>query len=124
MQANSSGDTAPELALRSALHRVGFRYYTHRRPIRDLRCTADIVFPRMRVCVFVDGCFWHGCEEHRRAPVANSDYWGPKIARNVERDRRNNAILREMGWTVIRIWEHEPVEAAIGRIAEMLAARA
>lgn len=120
MLANSSGDTAPELALRSALHRAGFRYFTHRRPVKGLRCTADLIFPRRRVCVFVDGCFWHGCEAHRRVPVANAGYWGPKIARNVERDRRNNALLGEMGWTVVRIWEHEPVEEAVARVADAL----
>jgi len=54
-------------------------------------------------------------------PVANADYWGPKIARNVERDRRNDALLSEMGWTVVRIWEHEPVEEGVARIAASLA---
>lgn len=124
MRANSSGDTAPELALRSALHRAGFRYFTHRRPISGFPCAADLIFPRSRLCVFVDGCFWHGCETHRRVPAANASYWGPKIARNVERDRRNNDFLRGMGWRVIRIWEHEPVEEAVARVAEALVAGA
>ena len=118
MKANRSKDTSPELAIRSALHRRGFRFFTHRRPLAGLRCTADIVFSRKRVCVFVDGCFWHGCSEHRRIPRANADYWVPKIQRNIERDRRNDEALRAAGWTVVRVWEHEDVSEAVARVTE------
>lgn len=120
MRANRSRDTTPELAIRSALHQAGLRFFVHRRPLPELRCTADIVFPRRRLCVFIDGCFWHGCELHRRIPKRNAEYWGAKIARNVERDRRNDAALAEAGWTTIRIWEHEPVSAAIDRVIAAL----
>jgi DNA mismatch endonuclease (patch repair protein) len=120
MQANRSKDTTPERAIRSALHRAGFRFFVHRRPEAGLRCTADIVFPAKKICIFVDGCFWHGCEVHGRTPKRNAGYWQPKIARNVERDRRNDAWLGDAGWTVLRIWEHEPVESATARVAAVL----
>jgi DNA mismatch endonuclease (patch repair protein) len=107
MRANRSRDTAPELALRRALHRAGLRFFVHRRPVAGVRCVADVVFPRFQLCVFVDGCFWHGCPQHRRPPKANSDYWRAKIARNAQRDRRNDVALAEEGWTVLRFWEHE-----------------
>jgi len=80
-----------------------------------------VVFPRQRVAVFVDGCFWHRCPEHGTSPRANNDYWTAKLDRNVARDRRNNEALVAAGWTVLRVWEHEdPVDAA-SRIAETLA---
>jgi DNA mismatch endonuclease, patch repair protein len=120
MQANRSRDTGPELAVRSALHREGFRFFTHRRPVPELRCLADIVFPRKRVCVFVDGCFWHGCEVHRRTPKNNAGYWTKKIARNIERDRQNDVALASAGWTVIRVWEHESPADAVERIGRAL----
>src|SRR5579859_4803362 len=88
MRANRSRDTSPELALRSALHRAGLRFRVNfkvraddRRPI-----SVDIAFPRRKVAVFVDGCFWHGCKEHRTIPVANRAYWAPKIEENARRD--------------------------------------
>lgn len=72
----------------------------------------DLVFPRRRVAVFVDGCFWHVCPEHGREPTRNEWYWTPKLRRNVERDRAADAALEAAGWRVIRIWEHVPVEEA------------
>ena len=72
-----------------------------------VRCKADIVFPRQMVCVFVDGCFWHGCSRHFGTPKTNSAWWAEKIAANVERDARQTALLREHGWRVVRVWEHE-----------------
>ena len=111
-------DTGPELALRRELHRRGLRYFVHRRPLANLRRQADVVFPRARVAVFVDGCFWHGCPIHgRREHRTNGWYWPEKIGRNEARDRDTNARLKAAGWTPIRIWEHdEPARAAV-RIA-------
>jgi DNA mismatch endonuclease (patch repair protein) len=97
MRANKGRDTLPERRLRSHLHRLGLRFRKHARPLPALRCTADVLFPRQRVAVFVDGCFWHGCPEHGRVPRSNRAYWEPKLARNVERDRRNDRALSEAG---------------------------
>lgn len=106
-------DTNPELALRSELHRRGLRFRVDRRPVPGVRTRADLVFPREKVAVYVDGCFWHGCPDHGTMPKANADFWGPKLARNKERDREIDEALTDEGWTVIRAWEHEdPVSAA------------
>lgn len=113
MRANRRADTGPERALRSELHRLGLRFR------KDLRLRfagssvrPDIVFTKARIAVFVDGCFWHQCPEHGRMPKANRDYWMPKLMRNVERDRANDAALVDNGWTVLRFFEHVPAEAA------------
>lgn len=112
-------DTNPEVALRSLLHRSGLRYRVHRRPIATLRREADVVFPRARVAVFVDGCFWHQCPQHATVPQNNADWWRAKLDRNVERDRATDEILKSSGWMPLRIWEHEdPRKAAlkVGRV--------
>lgn len=67
----------------------------------------DFVFPRLKIAVFIDGCFWHRCPNHCRLPASNKDYWNNKIERNRIRDKKTSKALREKGWTVIRIWEHE-----------------
>jgi DNA mismatch endonuclease (patch repair protein) len=107
MQANVGRETTAERAARRALYAAGLRYREDIRPEPGLRCTADIVFPRQRVCVFIDGCFWHACPEHFAAPKMNSAWWTEKILANVERDARQTSLLRERGWTVVRFWEHE-----------------
>jgi DNA mismatch endonuclease (patch repair protein) len=118
MQANRRRDTKPEMALRSALHRAGFRYRCdYRIDLPEGRVRPDIVFTRRRVAVFIDGCFWHCCPEHGSKPSVNQGYWSPKLARNVERDARNTGLLREAGWTVLRIWEHVHVKAAFELVA-------
>ncbi len=111
-------DTGPELALRRELHRRGLRYFVHRRPLNELRRTADIVFPRLQVAVFVDGCFWHGCPEHgQRDHCTNDWYWPEKIQRNRKRDADTDNRLRCAGWTPIRVWEHESPMLAATKIA-------
>ncbi|OJU41478.1 MAG: hypothetical protein BGN97_09890 [Microbacterium sp. 69-10] len=121
MQANRRRDTKPELALRSVLHRAGFRYRVdYRIDLPGGRVRPDIVFTRKRIAVFVDGCFWHCCPEHGSQPSVNQPYWSPKLARNVERDARNTKLLREADWTVLRIWEHESVSSALNRVTEAL----
>ena len=110
-------DTAPELALRRELHRLGLRYYVHRQPLQTLRRQADVVFPRNKVAVFVDGCFWHGCPEHgRREHRTNGWYWPAKIERNRQRDQDTDERLREAGWAVVRVWEHEDAHEAARRV--------
>ena len=116
MLANRRRDTKPELVLRQELHRRGLRYRVDFAPIRGLRCRPDLVFTRARVAVFVDGCFWHRCPVHGTAPVANGDWWRAKLDGNVARDRRNDRALREAGWEVLRVWEHEPLVDAAGRV--------
>ena len=105
MQANVGRETAAERLVRSYLHRAGFRFRKDARPVRKLRCAADLVFRRHKICIFVDGCFWHRCPRCYRPPKSNQDYWLPKIARNCERDRQTNRSLRRMNWRVIRFWE-------------------
>ncbi|MEA5456428.1 very short patch repair endonuclease [Sinomonas sp. JGH33] len=107
MQGNRSRDTAPELLVRRAVHAMGLRYRVAFRPEPDLRRTADLVFTRARIAVFIDGCYWHGCPEHYIEPKRNVDYWRPKIARNRERDEQTTAALASRGWLVLRFWSHE-----------------
>jgi DNA mismatch endonuclease, patch repair protein len=97
-------DSGAEVALRSALHGGGLRFRVQRK-IEGI--TVDIAFVRAKVAVLVDGCFWHGCPEHATYPKTNTAYWLPKLEANKERDLRQSRCLKEAGWTVIRIWEHE-----------------
>ena len=114
--------TKPELALRAALHARGYRYRKDFRldlPLRRVR--PDIAFTRRKVAVFVDGCFWHACPDHGSKPANNTWYWGPKLQRNVERDRVADAALSAAGWDVVRVWEHEPLDAAVTAVLAALA---
>ncbi len=121
MLANRRRDTSPELAVRRRLHAAGLRYRVdYPADSTDRRRRADIVFIRAKVVVFIDGCFWHGCPEHFIAPKSNASYWGPKIARNKERDRASTDRLREDGWKVLRFWEHEDPEDVVARIVEVV----
>nr|WP_034654163.1 very short patch repair endonuclease [Cellulosimicrobium sp. MM] len=104
-------DTAAELAVRRELHRRGLRYFVQRAVLPGRR-RADIVFPRARVAVFVDGCFWHSCPQHATSPKTNAAWWADKLARNVSRDRQTDADLRAAGWQVVRLWEHESASDA------------
>lgn len=97
-------DTGPELKIRKLLFAKGFRGY---RIHYDLPGKPDIVFTRQKVVIFIDGCFWHKCPKCFREPETRKDFWMNKINSNVGRDQKNNQILKEMGWKVIRIWEHE-----------------
>jgi DNA mismatch endonuclease (patch repair protein) len=113
MQATRRRDTPAELALRRELHARGLRYRVDYPPLENLRRRADIVFTRAKVAVFCDGCWWHGCPEHRTWPTANAEWWREKIDANQRRDRDTDARLAAAGWDVVRVWEHEdPVETA------------
>ena len=114
MRGNRRTDTKPEIALRSALHAMGYRYRKDFRldlPLRRVR--PDIAFTGRKVAVFVDGCFWHACPEHGSKPKSNEWYWSPKLVKNVERDRAGDEALRQAGWTVVRLWEHVPLPDAV-----------
>ncbi|MFC6421943.1 very short patch repair endonuclease [Ornithinimicrobium tianjinense] len=113
-------DTAPEVALRRALHAQGRRFRVVYPVPGNRRRTIDIAFTRAKVAVFVDGCFWHGCPEHGTQPRANSGWWAAKLAANRARDEDTDRLLREAGWRVIRVWEHEDVATALARVQETL----
>ncbi|MCX4093823.1 very short patch repair endonuclease [Nocardia sp. alder85J] len=115
--------TAPELALRRELHRRGCRYFVDRAPLKGLRRRADLVFPRRRVAVYVDGCFWHSCPQHATSPRNNAQWWSEKLAGNVTRDRDTDTRLIAAGWQVVRIWEHEDAATAADRVQAALADR-
>lgn len=123
MQGNRWKNTLPELALRREMHKLGLRYRVNLRPIEDVRRTADVVFTRRKVVVFVDGCFWHGCPDHYAAPKTNSVYWREKVLRNVSRDRDVDELLRDAGWEVVRVWEHESPAMAADRVARAVRRR-
>lgn len=113
MQSIRRRDTAPEVALRSALHRRGLRFRVDKVLIAGSRRRADIVFGPARVVVFVDGCFWHRCPVHHVQPKRNADYWRDKMARNKARDVDTDAKLEALGWLVLHVWEHDdPVSTA------------
>lgn len=107
MVANRSKHTAPELAVRSILHRKGLRYTVCVRPEPSVRRTADIVFTRRRIAVFIDGCYWHGCPTHFVMPKSNVEYWKAKIQTNRARDAQTTTALTSAGWIVLRFWEHD-----------------
>jgi DNA mismatch endonuclease (patch repair protein) len=123
MLGNRSRDTAPELALRRAVHALGLRYRVAARPLKQVRRTADLVFPTERVAVEVLGCFWHGCPEHFRLPATNRAYWEPKIARNRERDVELAQRLADEGWELVVVWEHDDAAAAAERVREAVVRR-
>lgn len=85
-----------------------------------MRRRADVVFGPARVAVFVDGCFWHGCPSHASWPKNNADFWREKIETNQRRDRDTDRRLAEAGWVVVRVWEHEDLEAAADRVERIL----
>jgi DNA mismatch endonuclease (patch repair protein) len=91
--------------------------------VQEPSSPADIAFTRQRIAVFIDGCFWHSCPDHLHLPKANADYWVAKLARTVERDAEVSALLRDLGWTVLRFWEHQPPEEAAAAIIDAVQAR-
>lgn len=102
-----SRDTKPELILRKTLWSKGYRY----RVKSGLPGKPDIVFSSIKTVIFVDGCFWHRCPEHYQPPKTRAEFWENKISGNVTRDRKNDCLLKEQGWLVIRTWEHEIKES-------------
>jgi len=107
MRANIGGESSVERKFRSLLYQKGLRYRVRYRPLLKVRFSADIVFSRERVCVFIDGCFWHGCATHYVCPTSNANWWQEKIDANRAKDARVTQLLVDAGWHVIRFWEHE-----------------
>lgn len=119
-------DTAAELRLRRLLHAKGLRYRVDYPVLVGTRRRADIAFTRLRLAIFVDGCFWHGCPIHGTWPKRNREFWREKIYTNIRRDHDTDARLVQAGWEVVRVWEHEDPHQAADRIAAcaaMLAGR-
>lgn len=118
MRAVKGANTAPELAVRSMVHRMGYRFRLHR---RDLPGKPDLVFPGLKKVVYVHGCFWHGhdCARGAREPKANAVYWRAKIARNRSRDAMHLKTLRAEGWRAAIVWECELKK--LTRVARRLA---
>jgi DNA mismatch endonuclease (patch repair protein) len=123
METQARRDTAPEIAIRSAVHGRGLRFWVDRSPLPKLRRRADLVFSRAKVAVFVDGCFWHGCPQHGTLPKANADWWRHKLEQNRHRDRDTDERLMKAGWVVIRFWEHDEPEEAARTVARIVQAR-
>ncbi len=118
-----SKDMKPELTVRKAAHALGFRFRLHR---KDLPGKPDLVLPKHHAAIFVHGCFWHQHAEPRcldgRPPKSNQGYWGPKLARNLERDAASRVALEAQGWRVLVIWECETKDAQLlaAKIKEFL----
>lgn len=123
MRRTRTSNTPAEIALRCELHRRGLRFRVQRAIAGLPRARPDIVFVSAGLVVFVDGCFWHRCPDHGTDPEANAMWWKAKLDGNVVRDRRVDARLRELGWYVIRVWEHESPDVAADRIATALEER-
>jgi DNA mismatch endonuclease (patch repair protein) len=117
MSRQGSRDTAPEVAVRRLLHAKGLRYRVNV-PVPGMpRRTIDIVFPKAKIAIFMDGCFWHGCPEHATQPKSNAEWWRVKLDKNVIRDHETTAHLKAEGWTVLRFWEHERPEDVARAVA-------
>lgn len=99
-------NTCLEMQLRRALWKAGLRYRVNSK----LPGRPDIVFPKKKLAIFVDGCFWHGCPIHGTKPKTNAEFWETKIKLNIKRDLRITSQLTDMGWLVIRVWGHEVKE--------------
>lgn len=112
--------TDAELAVRRELFRAGARYRVDYVVVRNPRRVADIAFPGLKIAVFIDGCFWHGCPEHASWPKRNAEFWRQKIEANRARDADTDARLIAQGWKVIRVWEHEAPAVAAKRIERIL----
>jgi len=121
MQRMPSRGTGPEQRLAAELRR---RRYAVREHDGDLPGRPDLVLPRLRVAIFVHGCFWHGCPRHGTLPKHNRAWWREKIRRNRERDARNVRTLRRLGWSVFEVWEHEDPATAMWRLGVLARRRA
>lgn len=120
MRTQRQRDTSCEMTVRRELHGRGLRYRVDCRPVLGLRRRADVVFRAVKVAVFIDGCFWHGCPLHWKPPHRHSVWWAQKIATNIQRDGGTTASLEDAGWLVIRVWEHDAAVSAAARIARLV----
>jgi DNA mismatch endonuclease (patch repair protein) len=121
MAAVKRSDTKAELAIRQALHAMGYRFRKdYPLSLGGKLIRPDIAFTKRRVAIFVDGCYWHSCPIHGQVPATNSAFWREKLSSTTERDRMQDQLLRHAGWQVLRIWEHEESQAAVAAIIAVL----
>lgn len=123
MQRVRQKNTSCESALRRELHARGLRYRIQVPVLTTPRRVADVAFSGLRIAIFVDGCFWHGCPTHATWPKQNAEFWRAKIEANMARDHDTDERLRAHGWKVIRVWAHEEPKIAARRIAHILERR-
>jgi DNA mismatch endonuclease (patch repair protein) len=124
MRAVRRKDTAPEMIVRRRLHSRSLRYRVdYALPLAGVRRRADIAFPGLNLAVFIDGCWWHGCPDHKGTAQRNAEWWYTKIQSNVRRDQDTGDRLHAQGWEVLRFWEHDDpesvcdaIEAAVKRL--------
>jgi DNA mismatch endonuclease (patch repair protein) len=120
MQATKGKNNPREILIRRALFRIHRGFRLHWPVPGNARRTIDIAFPSLKLAIFLDGCFWHGCSMHRTFPKTNADKWNAKIEQNILRDRETDELLKTNGWSVIRIWGHIAELAAITLISEAI----
>ena len=112
-------DTSPEMLVRRGLFKNGYRYRVNYW-FKGLRFKPDIVMISRKVCIFIDGCFWHKCPICYRQPKSNKRYWIAKINRNMRRDKKQNKFLEKQGWRIIRVWEHEVMSDLNGVLEKII----
>ena len=100
----SHGNAATEIRLIDIFHEHGIKGWRRSRMVFG---KPDFIFPKTRLAIFVDGCFWHGCPTHGAIPITNKRFWEEKIKRNINRDHIVRQKLRALGWRILRIWQHE-----------------
>lgn len=108
--------TGPEIRVRRLLFREGFRYRVQYPVPGRSRRSIDIAFPARKLAIFIDGCFWHGCAEHRNIPANNTQWWAEKIQGNRVRDDETNTHLAKVGWQVLRFWEHDDPDSVLDAV--------
>lgn len=115
-------DTDEEMAVRRILFATGLRYRIYYQPKTPNigRGSIDIAFPKKKLAIFIDGCFWHGCPVHGMVPKANRKWWLKKLAENKGRDSKISRILESDGWTVLRFWTHQSPEEMVTTIIETI----
>ena len=123
MRSMPEQSTGPEMAVRRLLHQKGLRYKVQYPVPGAPRRSIDIAFPGKKVAVFIDGCFWHGCTEHRNIPTHNRDWWQNKIDQNRLRDRDTDEKLRDAGWQVFRFWEHVSADMIVAEVITVAEAK-
>jgi len=119
MQAIGGKDTKPEHAVRSLIHRIGYRYRLH---VRKLPGSPDLVFPSRRKVIFVHGCFWHRhhCRKGQSTPKTRARFWKEKLESNKDRDAKHRRMLRRLGWSVLTVWECQTAPKKTDRLAQRI----